>query len=231
MTEVTGSTGPDTGAQASATAPPVATGAPASQVEAGEQPRAQAAETRRRILEVALEAFTEQGYDKTSMRELAKRLGFTTAALYYHFDSKDEILSALAVDYFSCPSPVDRLAEERHVGLSAWACSVDELIEHLLGQRRLFRMVERNQAALEQLARTKTTVERHRQREELFHRIVGDRSLPAADRVRIACSLGAIIGLVMHCGGAFDDLDDEQFRHEVSLAVHAMLGDQASATS
>ena len=45
--------------------------------------------TRERIKQVALELFTEQGYEGTSLREIAERLGVTKAALYYHFKSKD----------------------------------------------------------------------------------------------------------------------------------------------
>jgi len=51
--------------------------------------------TRVRILRVALELFAEQGFAATSTRELAERLGFTKAALYYHFRTKDDLLSAL----------------------------------------------------------------------------------------------------------------------------------------
>ncbi len=51
--------------------------------------------TRERILDIALELFTEQGYDKTSLRQIAERLGFSKAAIYYHFASKEDILMAL----------------------------------------------------------------------------------------------------------------------------------------
>src|SRR6516164_8413382 len=51
--------------------------------------------TRDRILDIALELFTEQGFDATSLRQIAERLGVTKAALYYHFESKDDILMAL----------------------------------------------------------------------------------------------------------------------------------------
>ncbi|MEV1330805.1 helix-turn-helix domain-containing protein [Micromonospora costi] len=54
--------------------------------------------TRERIKAVALELFTEQGYEKTSLREIAERLNVTKAALYYHFKSKDEIVSSFAED-------------------------------------------------------------------------------------------------------------------------------------
>ena len=52
-------------------------------------------DTRERILAVATELFTEQGYDATSLRQIADRLGFTKAALYYHFQSKEQIFTAL----------------------------------------------------------------------------------------------------------------------------------------
>lgn len=53
-------------------------------------------DTRARILDVAVELFAEVGYDKAGIRELAGRLGVTSAALYYHFRNKEEILTALA---------------------------------------------------------------------------------------------------------------------------------------
>src|SRR5947209_17537699 len=57
-------------------------------------------DTRQRIQSVALELFAEQGYDKTSLREIAERLDVTKAALYYHFKSKEDIVASLVEDYF-----------------------------------------------------------------------------------------------------------------------------------
>jgi AcrR family transcriptional regulator len=44
-----------------------------------------------RIVEVATELFSEHGVEATSMRMIADRLGVTKAALYYHFESKDQL--------------------------------------------------------------------------------------------------------------------------------------------
>lgn len=52
-------------------------------------------ETRARILAVALELFAERGFAATSTREVSERLGFTKAALYYHFRTKEDLLDAL----------------------------------------------------------------------------------------------------------------------------------------
>ncbi len=48
---------------------------------------------RDRVLEVAVQLFNEQGYDATSVADLAQRLGLTKSALYHHFASKEELLS------------------------------------------------------------------------------------------------------------------------------------------
>jgi AcrR family transcriptional regulator len=49
------------------------------------------------LLDVAVAAFNERGYDATSMDELAGRLGITKSAIYHHVPSKVELLR-LALD-------------------------------------------------------------------------------------------------------------------------------------
>ena len=51
---------------------------------------------RENILEVASKLFLEQGYDGTSVQQIANEVGCTKAALYYHFkDGKEEILQEM----------------------------------------------------------------------------------------------------------------------------------------
>ncbi|WP_017614838.1 TetR/AcrR family transcriptional regulator [Nocardiopsis salina] len=57
-------------------------------------PRAQS-DTKAEIRDVAVELFGRQGYERTSLREIAERLGITKAALYYHYPSKRDLLAAL----------------------------------------------------------------------------------------------------------------------------------------
>lgn len=52
-------------------------------------------DTRSRVLDVAMELISEKGYAATSTREVCERIGFTKAALYYHFKAKDDLLAAL----------------------------------------------------------------------------------------------------------------------------------------
>src|ERR1700761_9220460 len=67
-------------------------GVPMSALSADAPP---AEDTRARVLQVALELFAERGFAETSTRELSERLGFTKAALYYYFRTKDDLLAAL----------------------------------------------------------------------------------------------------------------------------------------
>lgn len=55
-------------------------------------------DTKERIQEIALELFAERGYDKTSLKEVADRLNITRPALYYHFKTKEEILTSAVAD-------------------------------------------------------------------------------------------------------------------------------------
>ena len=66
-----------------------------SSVAASVSAAAQPSDTRARILDAALALFSEHGFDGTTLQEIADRLGFTKAALYYHFRSKDDLLQAL----------------------------------------------------------------------------------------------------------------------------------------
>jgi len=56
------------------------------------------ADTRTRIQSVAIRLFNENGYEATSLREIADEIGVTKAALYYHFKTKEEIVTSLLDD-------------------------------------------------------------------------------------------------------------------------------------
>ena len=51
-------------------------------------------ETRRRILEVAAEAFADRGYAGTSVNDVLKASGVTKGGFYFHFPSKEALALA-----------------------------------------------------------------------------------------------------------------------------------------
>src|SRR6202167_344121 len=97
----------------------------------------EATSTRERILDVALELFLAQGYDGTSLREIAEQLGVTKAALYYHFESKEDILRALHLRLHEFgKGAFDSLGDEP-MTLEVWGQLLDQVVDQMLAQRKL----------------------------------------------------------------------------------------------
>jgi AcrR family transcriptional regulator len=65
------------------------------------RPRASADATRERILDAALDLFSERGFDGASTREIATRAGVTQPLLNYHFSSKDQLWRAAVDEVFA----------------------------------------------------------------------------------------------------------------------------------
>ncbi|SFY52762.1 TetR/AcrR family transcriptional regulator [Streptomyces sp. F-1] len=107
--------------------------------------------TRQRIQDVALELFAEQGYEKTSLREIAERLDVTKAALYYHFKTKEEIIVSLFEDL---TQPIQDLIEwgrgQPHT-LETKREIVRRYSQALSHAEPLFRFMQENQATVREL--------------------------------------------------------------------------------
>ena len=58
------------------------------------QPGSKSEETRKRILEAALQVFRERGFERATMREIAVEAKVAVGAAYYYFESKDAIVMA-----------------------------------------------------------------------------------------------------------------------------------------
>lgn len=52
-------------------------------------------DTKQRIQAVARELFAEQGVQRTSLQDIADRLGITKPALYYHFSSREDLVRSI----------------------------------------------------------------------------------------------------------------------------------------
>lgn len=59
----------------------------------------EAAATRKSVLMATLDIFSAKGYSHTTFSDIAKRIGMTRGAVYWHFDNKPALLVAL-IDYF-----------------------------------------------------------------------------------------------------------------------------------
>ncbi|HUY08914.1 MAG TPA: TetR/AcrR family transcriptional regulator [Candidatus Dormibacteraeota bacterium] len=156
----------------------------------------EAPSTRERILAAALDLFTEQGFDKTSLREVSERVGVTKAALYYHFRSKEEMLSSL----------VERAHGIGHHGFdvlplfngpidfAAALGTFSALLDQVLSNRKIFVLMERNRTAIEGLGdHDPAHQEEHRQLERQWAEFVANPKISLRDRVRVSAALGAVM--------------------------------------
>lgn len=73
--------------------------------------RSRGEETKQRILDAAIELFSQKGYKGVSIRELARSVGIKESSIYNHYDSKDEILTA-TLDLFTSKMEGTVLTEE-----------------------------------------------------------------------------------------------------------------------
>ncbi|MFG1880442.1 TetR/AcrR family transcriptional regulator [Micromonospora sp. NPDC049102] len=110
--------------------------------------------TRERIKAVALELFTEQGYEKTSLREIAERLNVTKAALYYHFKSKDDIVASFVEDRLEQMDALTAWAESQPATLAARRALISRYADTMFGgdMPSVMRFFEQNQTVLKSLS-------------------------------------------------------------------------------
>jgi AcrR family transcriptional regulator len=90
--------------------------------------------TRRRIQDAALQLFAAKGFFATGIREIADRVGVTTAALYHYMGSKDELLIEIMV---SSMTQLIRAAEESLATADEPAAELAALVRAHVGYHAL----------------------------------------------------------------------------------------------
>jgi AcrR family transcriptional regulator len=179
--------------------------------------------TRERILDVAAELFGEHGYDATSLREIAERLGFTKAALYYHFKSKEEILLALMEPALELQSVfISRIDAAKD--LEGWADALGWVADALVTHRGIFALLDRNRTVVEGLMASSEFFAEHQLLHERVNAAVMDGSVPLEVRLRIACAIGAVTGLDDFAPGLVIDSPPDEFQRTVKTIVREILG-------
>ncbi|KOV68462.1 TetR/AcrR family transcriptional regulator [Streptomyces sp. MMG1121] len=176
--------------------------------------------TRQRIQDVALELFAEQGYEKTSLREIAERLDVTKAALYYHFKTKEEITVSL---FDGLTKPMEDLIEwgrQQPNTLETKQEIIRRYSTALAGAEPLFRFMQENQATVRELRIGETFKDRMRGLRDILID-------PDADLVDQARSVSAMF--TMHAGMfVMQDLEgDPEKKREAVLEVALDLVRQA----
>jgi AcrR family transcriptional regulator len=178
--------------------------------------------TKERILDVALDLFVDQGYDKTSLREIAEKMGFSKAALYYHFASKSDILMGLHLRMHHALDDLLPELGDPPVSLGVWERFLDSCIDRLLANRKLFLMHQVNQSAFEKV-HAQEHAEQHLDLEERARKLFSDPSVPVRDRSLMAASFAAAFITPMMAGRMFPESDLDNLGGILRDVVHAVL--------
>lgn len=184
--------------------------------------RVAAADTRTQVLSVARELFVAQGFAATTTRELADRLGFTKAALYYHFRTKDDLLAALVEPIIAqlrrlvTDSPLRRSAAARRALLAAY-------IDIAASDLDLVRVLTEDPSA----ARRPATAEHAAHYQRMLHLLCGHEKPDTTERARARAALGAIRDALIR---AEEDEDPEILRAAALDAACGALGLPARGT-
>jgi AcrR family transcriptional regulator len=149
-------------------------------------------DTRARSQQVALEHFAEQGYERTSLREIAERLGVTKAALYYHFKSKEDIVRSFTEDYFFRIDKLIAWGREQPPGARTAKELLDRYITIVIESGEVFRFLERNQATIHGTEDGKHRFTQFRPRLAALMEIITGPDAPARSRIRAAAAIFAV---------------------------------------
>jgi AcrR family transcriptional regulator len=149
-------------------------------------------DTRARIQLVALELFAEQGYERTSLREIAERLGVTKAALYYHFKSKEDIVRSFTEDYFARLDALIAWGGEQPTSAETSRELIDRYITIVLESGEVFRFLERNQATVHGTEDGKHRFTQFRPRLRALMEIITGPDAPPRSRIRAAAAIFAV---------------------------------------
>jgi AcrR family transcriptional regulator len=185
-------------------------------------------DTRSRLRELALRLFAEQGYEKTSLREIAERLGVTKAALYYYFKSKEDIVRSLVEDYVAELDQLIAWGNTQPRTAAARAEIIRRYLRIVANGAEVFRMLQQNQAAVSSLAHAKERGELFRERMDALTDLLTEPPGTLRDQVRAASCLMS----VSYCCMRFQDrAASPEELERVLLDVALELADAAPADS
>lgn len=109
------------------------------------RPRGGALLSRDKILAQAIELMTEQGFAATSLRQIARRLDVSVAALYYHYPAKDDLLREIVAPYLRA---VDAILADAARAADPVECVLSGVLDLAVAETDLVRLVSRDPAVL-----------------------------------------------------------------------------------
>ena len=170
-----------------------------------------------RIIHAALELFAEHGVGGTSLKMIADAIGVTTAAVYHQFNTKEEIVLAVAGRELARVEAAVEAAEAEPTPIRAREVLVSRIVDLAVERRHM----ESTLLGDPVIVRYFSHHEPFRLvMDRLYRLLMGDSARPD-DRVPAAMLTAAIGGAVMHPLVA--TLDDDTLRAQLLLLARRFL--------
>ncbi|CAN5511361.1 TetR/AcrR family transcriptional regulator [soil metagenome] len=175
-----------------------------------------AVDTRQRLIEAAVDLFTTHSFAGTSLQMIADELGFTKAAIYHHFRTREQLLDAVVGPILEQLAVAIDAAEQLR-GVHARADHILTSYAQLAVDNRVVAVLAADPAVAEML-RTR------REWDELIERqmaLLADVEPGPAGKVKAAVVLAGIAGA---SGPTFVALDRDTLREHLVDAGRKALG-------
>lgn len=177
------------------------------------------ADTKARILEIARDLFARKGFTGTSISDIARALGTTTAALYYHFPSKADILGGLLAE----PLVIhQRIIEDLDGPRPTPSSLLSAFIDLAVDTRELAAIIDRDPTVLEWIDQRLPRSSR-----EMTGAVIAALAGPDPDRhaiVRAQAAFAVVKGAtaaVLESKGGLDPADRAEILAAALRALHA----------
>lgn len=170
-----------------------------------------------RIIEAALVLFAEHGISGTSLQMIADAIGVTKAAVYHVYNTKDEIILAVAQVVLARLEIAVGAAEAERTRSRAREVLIAAMIDLAVERRRLASVLQRDPVMLRFLEEH----EPFRRVMERVNRLLMGGALDPRARVQAAMLASAIAGAVIH--PLVLNLDDETLRRQLLKQTRKLL--------
>jgi AcrR family transcriptional regulator len=170
-----------------------------------------------RIIDAALDLFAEHGISGTSLQRIADAIGVTKAAVYHQYNTKDEIVVAVAEVVLTGLEAAVTLAEAERSLARSREVLVAGMIDLAVEQRRMAGILQQDPVMLRFLQEHEPF---RRVIERVNHVLMGGASNPRA-AVLAATVSGAIAGAVTH--PLVEGLDDASLHLHLRRHVGKLL--------
>ena len=109
-------------------------------------------EKQQQIMAIALELFANNGYDKTSIRDIAREAEVNLAMISYYFGSKDKLLEAIFTNHFQTIRAIFKqiLHEADNSAIDKIGKIIDMFIDLMAEKQPFQRLMQRESSVLKQ---------------------------------------------------------------------------------